>query len=561
MKKSYLLRLRAAEPLIITSGSAQSMAHETLDHIPGSMLLGALAEVWKRRNRGVDADSSESFRRMFLDGGVFWGNAVPSCGGGMTVPAPHCYNYVKGKKSLPVGGGKFMPDEHAVINFSSFPMAKDGDPSCSEEGDSFAEILRRRGLIGIDEKKPKYKKLRDTFIDPVTMRQIEKKRGWNMHVTLGDQRSAVEGQLFGYSSIAAGTEFTAEMLVDEDLAETFCALFGSVTGLRVGRCRSAGCGLLECTGLEPLEASRETLQLKSRQPCKLFLRSHYVPRFSWESPMDGLVAELKEITGSECQVKRSFASFYPIAGWNSLWRKPRTTRDSLEQGSVLEVSFDNDVCLDRQLALGADQREGYGRIWVDPPFLAKELPEITDISAPLERTPRSGVALTGVQGTSPAWKSMRRRAILSACEACALDELCREDWKKFVETAARSARPTQSQRGYVRTLVTELEPERWKERFEHILKTSAGKQWTGTFSWDPWRKRNEDLDVLMLNILDPNEFFAGSRFEEYFAGLPGGKLSEEESKDARLLTHRIFLTRMLADWGAAWRAKGEKEEL
>ena len=77
---TFLIRLRAEEPLVITSGSSESMAHETLGHIPGNMLLGAFAAAWKRTHRNSAPDSSPAFRRLFLDGSVSWGMASPLCG-------------------------------------------------------------------------------------------------------------------------------------------------------------------------------------------------------------------------------------------------------------------------------------------------------------------------------------------------------------------------------------------------------------------------------------------------------------------------------------------------
>ena len=108
MLREFVLHLRAQEPLVVTDGSSEGMGHHILNYIPGSMLLGAFASVWRevhRIKRGEKADADPQFRSLFLTGEVSWGNAVPYCLNQAALPVPLCYQYLKNYDSLPKAEG------------------------------------------------------------------------------------------------------------------------------------------------------------------------------------------------------------------------------------------------------------------------------------------------------------------------------------------------------------------------------------------------------------------------------------------------------------------------
>ncbi len=537
--KVFLMRLRAEEPLIVTSGSSQSMAHETLDHIPGSMLLGAFVEVWKRRHKGVVPDDDPVFRALFLEGKVSWGCAVPACGGRETMPVPLCYVYPKGGRGLPAEGAVRDPKKHAVVNVSA-----------TEAKDDIRALLAAEGLLREDEAyKPK--KLKGGFFDPQSMRLAPRKRGWNMHVSLDTQRSAVESQLFGYSSIAPGAEFLARIQYEPEMEKELASLLEGPCELRVGHCRSAGCGRLSVHGVEPAAPGVPAAEGPAGCVFTLFLQSHYVPRHTWEKPMAGLLAELSQVFGALCTLERGFADYYALPGWNSLWRKPRATRTALCQGSVLRVRMNGagPVAVPAAGAFGAEQREGCGRVLFNPAFLQDKLPAIPDL-APEKGAPQAGTAPAA--GGSAVWKVLRLRAVRAVCEDFALSLLNREEWRGFVRSVAEREVPSASQRGGLRAMVSELEPSAWLRRFKHVLDTTVRRQWETAFCLDPWTRRNEELTDAMERILDP-EKFASLGFDGAFADVPGGALDDAERSEALALAHRIFMVRLLSDWGSARR--------
>lgn len=74
--KTIKLHLKAEEPLVITDGSSEGMSHETLNYIPGSMLLGAFASIWVKNNANINPDESSEFNDLFLNGKVKWGKCL-----------------------------------------------------------------------------------------------------------------------------------------------------------------------------------------------------------------------------------------------------------------------------------------------------------------------------------------------------------------------------------------------------------------------------------------------------------------------------------------------------
>ena len=526
----FTVRLRAEEPLVITSGSAESMAHETLGYIPGNMLLGAFAESWKRVHGGEDPDASVVFSRLFLEGGVSWGMAVPLCGEEPCVPVPRSYMRVKNHRGLPEFGEE--ADGHAVVNLLRV----------SDE-DNLTALLRSRGILEPGEV-VKLSKYGARFMGRKSMRLAGEKRGWNIHVSLGSRRSALDGQLFGYSSMAAGTEFSCSIICrDEEIAQELLDLLEATRSFHVGRSRSAGYGRVVVLDVAGETRREEVLNVSAGQQIAVFFLSHYVASVSWLPPVESLCEELEQICGAYPELTKTFCSYVEIQGYNAMWKKPRSSRTALEQGGVMLCSFGKDVRLPRTLMLGGSRNEGYGRVELEPEFLNAPFPVIPEMGFPVpERT------ILPPQN-SPMWKHLRRRALDGRCgeRACAM--LLEESWQTFIRTAAQNACPGASQRGNIRRIVTELPYERWESAFCAMLENSrrAGEQWKEAVARSPFSGGNEYLDVIMKELL------SAKRREDFMSGtgLPGNQAVGTESSTAAQKAHRLFILRILSAWNRA----------
>lgn len=516
------LTLTAREPLVITSGSAESMAHACLEYIPGSMLLGAFASVWKGKNQG-NPDLSPVFQQLFLNGDVSWGCAYPLCGSKQSVPVPLSYKREKSMDALPVSGLPFDPAKFAVLNSLALP----GD-------DEDAELRRAwEEKWGASRQPPKFKKLNALFMQPQTLRKPVIHKVWNTRVALGEQRSALPSQLFGFSALASGAMFKAQIYCRTDTAaQNLGQLLRGLEWIRVGHARSAGYGLarLEIEWLKQPEEQKRTAATHD-----IYLLSQYLPDPPWENPLANFLARLEELTGQKPELLKSFLAYNQIEGFCSHWQKPRDSRISLAQGSAFRLRFAVDVSLPPAFELGGGRLEGYGRILANPAFLKDVWPQI-----PVEKaTEAKKTAAENPNIKAPFWGILRRRALLRVARKQALDWLEHEKWKKFLGDASRLSQPSLTQVSNLLTLTC--------EEFEKMLAKTPGEQWRAGVASNPFGSGREHLHVIMRSLLDQQVFLDEFRTAKEIA-LPGGKADESELKEFESKSHDLFRRELIRTW-------------
>lgn len=528
------LTLTAEEPLVITNGSAESMAHSCLEYIPGSMLLGAFAAAWIQKNPG-NPDASPSFQRLFLNGDTGFGSAYPVCVGSECVPVPLSFMREKSMGGLPVDGLPFDPGRFLIFN----PLAL---------ADSAGENELQRlweGVSGSNGQPAKFKKLAASFMNAQTLRQPDLRMVWNTRVALGHQRHALESQLFGFSALAAGSQFrTAIHCRSAEAAQELGELVESLISIRVGHARSAGYGLCrmrsEWRELEPG-------QTESRADHDIFLLSSYLADAPWEKPLPNLLEKLADLTGQKPVIEKSFIAYAQIEGFNGHWKRPRDSRPAIAQGSALKARFARACQLPQRLELGADNHEGYGRILVDPPFLAEVMPRI-----PAEAN-REGqeVQALAINRDAPFWAILRRRALARAAQKQALMWLEQAEWQQFLADAARLRQPSLSQ---ISNLLR-MDP----EAFKAMTAKTSGMQWSEAVASNPFGSGREHLDAIMLTLLAPGEF--GRAFRPASEPvLPGGAASEAEKREFMSQSHALFLRELIRTWIKNSRSSQKEEE-
>lgn len=520
--KDLLLTLTAQEPLVITSGSAESMAHDCLGYVPGNMVLGAMAVAWKRAHPGKAPDDDAEFHRLFLNGEVSWGHAVPLCEGSPAVPIPLCFGRVKNHAALPLEGTDFEQDEYMVFNYLAI-----------NEGQKIQELWQERHPQS--EEKIKTKKMPAGFMNPKSLHQAVERRVWNIHVALGDRRSALDGQLFGYSALAEGTLLQARVICHtEEARQALEELVGSVSSLNVGHSRSAGYGRVK---LEAVWQEQDVSQRSEQKDFNLFFLSQYLPMPSWEAPLENLERELVRLTGQKPDIGKSFTGFAEIQGYNGLWKRPRTSRLALAAGSVIRVSFAKSVTLPVCFSLGSGQIEGYGRVLCNPDFLRKTMPDICRQKAvPVEHKKREA-ATSG----DPLWRLLRERTAARHIEAQVTKWLHDEEWQKFLKASAENSHPTASQRNNLRDINV--------ENFRKMLDKTPGKQWKQAASYCPFTHHSDHLSEIMLKLLDPAKFGQTYQLDQASFVLPGGDIEPDERELFNQQAHRLFVRRLISIWG------------
>lgn len=501
------LNLTALEPLIVTNGSAESVSHAALPYVPGNMLLGALAAAWARLHRGENPDDSPEFQNLFLRGLIFYGHAVPLCGGDPSLPNPACFLRRKNRKA--------MPEENAAEGDYRIANSLLVD---SEE--SLRDVFGEKDRV-------KVKRLPAGFFNPRKFWRAANRQTWNVHVALGRQRSHLEGQLFAFSALAAGSLFQSRIVcASRKLADALLALLAKTGETRVGHSRSAGYGLAELAVAGEGEEERKTVKGKTHI---LYLRSQYLPNPSWANPEENLARSI----GVKGRFTRQFADFCRIQGYNSFWNKPRASRSGLDMGGVFVLECEDETELVTPLYLGSWRSEGYGRIDVDPPFLAELQPQIA---------PRSPIEIKKARDPAPTplLRLLRERA--AARQALALSERWLSLWSDFLKAAADSPRPTRNQRNNLRYYD--------KRQFEEALSKTPGKQWLHTAAVSPLAGGRKDfLSNIFLKVLDRDEFLKSKAAPGLDTlRLPGGPPTPEEKQKFASEAHRLFVRRLAALW-------------
>lgn len=516
------LTLTAREPLVITSGSAESMAHTCLEYIPGSMLLGAFASTWIGKNAG-NPDQSPVFQQLFLKGDVSWGCAYPLCGSQDSVPTPLSYKREKGTDALPVYGLPCDLDKAAVINALALP----GD---DEEAETRRAWVEKGGKSG---QPPKFKKLNALFMQPQTLRQPAVHKVWNTRVALGEQRSAREGQLFGFSALASGMVFRAQIYCRTDeAAQNLELLLNGLKWIRVGHARSAGYGLarLEFAWLKEAEGQKQTAATHD-----IYLLSQYIPDPPWENPLANLLARLEELAGQKPRLLKAFLAYNQIEGFCGHWQKSRDSRTSIAQGGALRISFEREAALPPAFELGGGQLEGYGRILANPAFLKDVMPEIPRVADAEGKKP----VAASPDLNAPFWGILRKRALMRAARRQAQTWIDLEKWQKFLADVSKLHQPSLTQVSNMLTLTP--------EEFDKMLDKTPGEQWRAAVASNPFGPGREHLDVIMRGVL-AREAFLKDFPSVAEPVLPGGKARDEEFKDFKTKSHDLFRRELIRTW-------------
>ncbi|MBQ7607140.1 MAG: hypothetical protein IJU76_04135 [Desulfovibrionaceae bacterium] len=519
--KAIRVFFRALEPLILSNGTTEGMAHKCLDHIPGNMLLGACAERWKQINPGIYPDDNPEFRAIFLEGGVLFGHALPDCGGHPACPTPLCLIYVKQEGKLP-----------------------------TLESDVVKHPQVFNTLIPREEKKDqkKTKRLSQPFLDPISCHVPDIPHIHAMHVAIDrEKRQAKDRMLFGYEAVSAGASFCTTIVFHDPLEATVHALFDPAQPIRIGHSRSAGYGTAEITSVQEATIA-PSIPVTPGTHC-LFFESAFFPEHSWESPRDGLLAILRRHLGNVLlDQKRVSSKSIRMEGFNSIWRLPRQTRFGFAEGSVFVFTAEEGGSLPP--VLGKWQNEGYGRIVLDMPLLQKAT--ITPEQKGCRRTQdKTGADVPQSQMLS-VWRS--RAATRKAKEEALALVWQAPLFDGFIESVKTENRPSLNQRGNLRNLVTNKPAKEWIRHFSDTLDKQPGRQWKTVRAKDPFTGQRGNLDDIMLKLLTPEEIPHLIQTNT-LPLLPGGPLTGKEKDQFLAELHRRLLLELLRRWEKATRLR------
>lgn len=354
MPHQFALTIELLDDAVFSNSNATAGAHDTLDRIPGSALLGAAAA---RLYSTMRAD--EAFL-AFHSGKLRFGDGWPlSPAGTVALPAPMCLHRAKEDDA-------WQGDDHRVV------------------ADHVRNLLRADGFAGNQQPK----QLRDAYLT-LAGRWVKPRTRHRLKTAIDPKvRRAKEGQLFGYSALDAGQRFVAEVHADADVPQSLLdAVRRSLTGrILVGRSRSAEYGAAR---IEVRDGPAFEPTVRPGEPASsrmtLWLLADLAPADE-AGCLPGEVGAQSLGLPEGCRVdwSRSFARARRYSPWNAYRHGYDGERWVLEAGSVLSIvlphespTFSGRDALTRQIhehGLGLFREAGLGRVWVDAPLLSADQP-------------------------------------------------------------------------------------------------------------------------------------------------------------------------------------------
>lgn len=484
------------EDVIFSERSATAGAHATLDHLPGSALLGYCA------GRLYNDLGDQAFA-AFHSGQVRFGSAYPlTPADEPTLPIPLCWHLEKGK-NLREHGREIV----------SLIYIKD---------EEFAAWEKQ----GVQQKQ-----LRTGFFSAAGG-YVTPERRFRLKTAIDRSRlgRAEEGQLFGYESLCAGSRWYCRIDVDEELPEVAKMIGETLTAqpFRIGHSRTAEYGLVR------VEAREETPAFAEGVGDSDLMLVYAVSDLALRDPESGVPTlvphalhfNLPEGVGfvaeKSCLRTRAYAPF------NGTRRTFDLERQVIARGSVLAFRKEAGTFTPEEIAacrekvaagIGLYRHDGLGRVLVQPAFLA---PSFSPCLTPADEKP-SGQPAARRESSLQVW--LRGQAAQREEDRGAVVQV--EEWLKMLVTReALENIPRNAQWGQLRNIALRVRdmgslrhelfhchPERPKESKGFCYHGTSEKQWKKTFRFEGRRISYRDFlkDYVIGDKSDDREFPATRR--------------------------------------------------
>lgn len=402
------LLARADEPILIADHSEAGNEFESTSLIPGSAILGALANRAAQRFDLNDDTARHAFVQLFLRGRVHFSALLPAYYNHddeeliPVIPAPLDLLTCKafpGFQKEQVG--------HTVHGYALSPHPPAHCPDCkSLYGDKDIPLKPFPAFISVNQYPLEYKP----------------QRRYEMHIAVDPRSGRVHEQdLYGYVSLEAGQYFIGELLCTDDtawqalkeIADLPDADAKTAFTLRVGRAAQRGHGKLSIVLCDSEDVGMPDpwrgLPLRERvtsehAPCTLemtLLTDTIVPAVwcnnatqsedhqaggslpdnGWKSASVGFSEEwLSLLLGTPVKIVRAFARPCQVDGFFGHLGVPRFRDMALRAGSAVGLRLASEPpggLLEKlhkleQEGIGLRREEGYGQVVFNHPLYVKE---------------------------------------------------------------------------------------------------------------------------------------------------------------------------------------------
>ncbi len=363
----FRLIVRLDEPLLIANRAPAGNQFDTRDAIPGSVILGALAERAAVHNDLTNAEVYSQFVSLFLRGNAIFPTLYPAheISGDIypSIPAP------LGLLTCSVVPFHEKSEGHGIYPAVSVEDTEHKCPQCGQRLEPLKEYIL----------------LKDTW--PFT---LATGRSSELHIQIDEQSGRVkEGQLYGYTVLNAGQYFVGELICADETVWFLLKKMADIaeeTDLhwRLGKARGRGYGKvtawLERNDDEPSPWVQLPLSERVKNPkemLSLTLLTDTIIMNSWGQQTEGFDKSwLEEVLGlGELQIEDAYARMRIVDSFKAKLGLPRWRDTALMAGSVVWFKVQNppDDWLRRMARLelegiGLRRNEGFGRIAFNHPI-------------------------------------------------------------------------------------------------------------------------------------------------------------------------------------------------
>lgn len=335
MKQQHFL-IDLKQPVIISGQAATVGAHQSLDYISGSSILGLLAGKLYAQ---LSAD--EAFT-VFHSGKVRFLNALPVVNDEVALPVPMSLHNFKGES---------YEQDGRLLDKQVFDVSKI----------SPSELGNRQPV-----------QLRNFYVSHSGQKIIPAKEQTLKTAIDKKQNRAAQGQLFGYEALSSGQQFGFCIQADDDVDDALVQkVIDNLQGVaHLGRSRSSQFGKVNISKTDavkqdsPKQANILTLWLTS----DMCLHDHGQATFLVKPESLSLPAGTKWISGQSFVRTRRYSSF------NNYRKHYDKERQVITQGSILRFELPqdanfNEICQKLQQGVGLYTEQGLGQVVINPAIL------------------------------------------------------------------------------------------------------------------------------------------------------------------------------------------------
>ncbi len=372
--KRFRLIARLAEPVIVAKKSEVANAFETHQIIPGTVLLGALANrVAKRTQISQNPLAHQQFVEMFFRGGISVTGLLSAQGTSVlfpSVPAPKAWAQCE---LYPRFARETAEEPHPLYDLSLADKEK-----CDECGNKLNPVT---GFINLDGVERSYHEIK-------TREEI--------HTQMNRKTGRVnEGDLYTYEMIEAGQWFVGELRCAPgmwtQLQNSTELRANSAFTLRLGKATRRGYGLThfyleEVAEKEPIAWTEYALSERipsqnaeePRDLTMLFLTDAILTD-DWgrsvHSVDQKMLAKLLKVDASHIKQMEAFVSSRSIDSFNTHRRMPRWRDEAIVAGSMVRFTLEGltDEAVEEVLrsvetyGTGLRRQEGFGIVAFNHP--------------------------------------------------------------------------------------------------------------------------------------------------------------------------------------------------